>query len=71
MRTVSQPFQPGDRVVDLAIEMVYEHKYFGTVVGVKRNIVTVHWDVDSTHWHDTMYVDELRFATREEDNATE
>ena len=61
------PFQPGDRVVDLTIEKQYYRTFLGTVKKVFRNQVHVNWDVDSEQWFDTMYVDELRFATAEDE----
>lgn len=61
-------FNAGDRVVDWALERAFGgKKYFGTVIKMDRNAVVVHWDVDHKDWHDVMYVDELRLATREED----
>jgi hypothetical protein len=62
MRTVSMPFKPGDRVVDLTLEKMHK-TYVGTVIKVFRNTVNVNWDVDQSDWNDTMYVDELRFAS--------
>ena len=63
MRTVTNPFKPGDRVVDLTIETQHGRVFVGTVKKLFRNQVHVHWDVDHKDWYDSMYVDELRFAT--------
>ena len=65
-RTTLMPFQPGDRVVDVTIETQYGRVFVGTVKKLYRNQVHVHWDVDHKDWFDSMYVDELRFATEED-----
>lgn len=63
-------FKPGDRVIDWALERSFGgKKYFGTVIKMERNTVVVRWDVDHPQWHEVMYVDELRLATREEDTV--
>lgn len=55
-------FKVGDRVVDHQVEMVFDHVWYGTVVGVGKKVVQVVWDCDGPEsgWVDTAYVDELR-----------